>query len=373
MTARHREIAADWPVVMRDVGLGARIGADEGESLPTISRPRKMPTGAISFELHPCAGGTIDEVRSRREAIAAGLGALDVEIERITPSLGRVLVFDRPPWPDVIPWRPPREWSLHAPVGVDSAGKTVEIHLGHVPHVLAGGLTGGGKSTFMHSLIGWAACLEGVELWGVDPKRVELPLWGNRFSAVAVEPDEIVDLLHRVSDEMDRRGRLLASEQVGDLDALCRKRGVSWCEDAPWAVLVVDEMADMMLRKKVYPGAAELIERIAAQARSGGIQLVCGTQTPHTNVIPSTLRANLDFRWCGKTEARGQTGTILGDEHQTVPATHIDSPGEAYARTQRGLLHLRTVWLERERIPSLAPLVAGQAPTSSLARLARAC
>lgn len=102
--------------------------------------------------------------------------------------------------------------------GVMPNGEIITRDLARMPHLLIGGLTGAGKSVFLHSLV----CSlvqnrspEQVRFVLMDPKRVEFAGYAklpHLYSSVVHEPEQGVTTLKYVEAEMDRRLALFCEQ-----------------------------------------------------------------------------------------------------------------------------------------------------------------
>ncbi|MFA5449617.1 MAG: FtsK/SpoIIIE domain-containing protein, partial [Clostridia bacterium] len=156
-----------------------------------------------------------------------------------------------------------------------------------------------GKSVFINSFITsilYKYSPEDVRLLLIDPKRVELSVYQGLpnllIKETVKEPDHAVNLLRWLTQEMERRYGLMEKNKCNELDAyneLEREKGV--LTKLPRIVLVIDEMAELMIRGKGQ--VEEYIVRIAQLGRASGIHLVLATQRPTVNVITGLIRANI--------------------------------------------------------------------------------
>jgi S-DNA-T family DNA segregation ATPase FtsK/SpoIIIE len=134
-----------------------------------------------------------------------------------------------------------------------------------------------------------------VKLILIDLKRVELaPYDGlpHLLQHVIVEPFEAKAALNWAVNQMEERYKLLAGETVRNLASYNEKVGR---EDAlPYVVLVIDELADLIMRegRKVE----DSVVKIAQKARAVGIHLVLATQRPSVNVVTGLIKANVPSR-----------------------------------------------------------------------------
>lgn len=137
-------------------------------------------------------------------------------------------------------------------------------------HVLIGGTTGSGKSTFAHSII-YTLCASDPyarAFFGIDLKRVELSCWRSapHCRGIAKDPQDALDTLDRVSDIVDFR--LEQMEQEGE-------RMYSGGD----LYLIIDELAELLSvnRKKVV----DTLTRIMRLGRAARVHVIGFTQAPN--------------------------------------------------------------------------------------------
>lgn len=203
-------------------------------------------------------------------------------------------------------------------------GKTLEgdnyvTDLAKMPHLLVAGASGTGKSVFINSLI--VSILykygpEDVRLLLIDPKRVEMTAYRNLphllISESVKEPQHAVNLLKWLTEEMDRRYSFLEEKGCNQIDQY--NESVRDKEKEPKMyriVLIIDEMADLMMKGKGQ--VEEYIVRIAQLARAAGIHMVLATQRPTQNVITGLIKANILAR-VGFTVKSSLDSRVIFDE-----------------------------------------------------------
>jgi S-DNA-T family DNA segregation ATPase FtsK/SpoIIIE len=186
------------------------------------------------------------------------------------------------------------------------SGKAYAVDLAKMPHLLVAGATGSGKSVCVNALITsllMRARPDEVRMVLVDLKRVELAPYNglpHLLQHVIVEPGEAKAVLNWAVREMEERYKLLAAHSVRNIAAFNgRPDAVNGGEDGaaermPYIVLIIDELADLIMRegRKVE----DPIVKIAQKARAVGIHLVLATQRPSVNVVTGLIKANVPSR-----------------------------------------------------------------------------
>lgn len=214
-------------------------------------------------------------------------------------------------------------------------GKTINgtaycADLTSMPHLLAAGATGTGKSVAINSLlcsIIMKSSPDDVRMILVDPKMLELSVYDgipHLLMPVITEPDRASIALKWAANEMERRYKLMQHAQVRNIGGFnqfwdttteerkTQIRGLVSDESIqrlPYILLVIDELADLML---TAPKDVESsIQRLAQKARASGIHMVLATQRPSVDVITGVIKANLPCRLSFQVVSKHDSRTIL--------------------------------------------------------------
>jgi S-DNA-T family DNA segregation ATPase FtsK/SpoIIIE len=184
-------------------------------------------------------------------------------------------------------------------LGRDVAGHARAADLAKMPHLLIAGATGSGKSVMVNALITsllMNATPDDVRLILVDLKRVELAAYNglpHLLADVITEPAAAKSALRWAVAEMERRYRRFAAETARNIAAFNETRADPH-DRLPYIVLVVDELADLMMREG--KNVEDPIVRLAQKARATGIHMVLATQRPSVNVVTGLIKANFPSR-----------------------------------------------------------------------------
>ena len=174
-------------------------------------------------------------------------------------------------------------------------------------HVLIAGATGSGKGSVIWSAVramlpailgGW------VQVWALDPKRMELSFGRDLFTRYADQAADMVRLLEDAVTEMhDRAGKFAGTT-----------RTFTPSLEFPFLVVLVDELAfltayqpDRDLRKR----AEAAIATLTSQGRSVGVCVVGALQDPRKDVI--SLRNLFPTRIALRLDESDQVDMVLGD------------------------------------------------------------
>ena len=174
-------------------------------------------------------------------------------------------------------------------------------------HVLIAGATGSGKGSVIWSAVramlpailgGW------VQVWALDPKRMELSFGRDLFTRYADQAAPMVELLEDAVTEMHDR----ASKFAGTT------RTFTPSVTFPFLVVLVDELAFLTayqperdLRKR----AEAAIATLTSQGRSVGVCVVGALQDPRKDVI--SLRNLFPTRIALRLDESDQVDMVLGD------------------------------------------------------------
>lgn len=282
---------------------------------PTVTR----------FELQPGPGVKVASIVNLSQDLALALAAQDVRIEAPIPGKSAVGIevpnkeVSAVHLRDVMESREFRtsRSPLTIAFGSDVSGKPVVTTLDHCLHLLIAGATGSGKSVCINSIIAsilYKARPDEVKLVLIDPKRVELTVWGqvpHLIAPVVSDPKKAAGALRWAIKEMEARYEKFTKVGTRDIDRyneVATPPG-SLKPAMPYIVIVIDELSDLMM---VAPAEVEdAIFRLAQMARASGIYLVVATQRPSVDVLTGTIKANIPTRIAFAVASQIDSRTIL--------------------------------------------------------------
>ena len=189
------------------------------------------------------------------------------------------------------------DYELPIAAGVNVMGKPFVFDLAASSHLLIAGTTGSGKSVFLNDLIMsliYTKRPDEIKFGMIDPKRVELSAYNSiphMLVPVVSDTDKALGLMSWVDKEMDDRFRKFADAGVRKIEDYNAKFPGN---KLPRIVIVVDEYMEMMF--KAPKELENYISRIARMARAAGIHLVLATQRPTSDVVTSSIKANIPCR-----------------------------------------------------------------------------
>ncbi len=197
--------------------------------------------------------------------------------------------------PDVIPWERPKVHSCMDPAVVGGYGRDVPMRICLTPapgqqlNMLVAGMSGYGKTTLINLLIAnYAYCRDAV-MAGIDVMGGGFHRWRRLFvdGWYADKDEDVKPVLDRINEEIERRARHLKAKQDRDEEPIWDPR-----VDGPDVFVFVDEGADLV----GIPDAYDVLFQVARKGRKYGVHVIFATQRPSADVIPTTLRSQLQVR-----------------------------------------------------------------------------
>ena len=199
-------------------------------------------------------------------------------------------------------------------LGRDVAGRAQAVDLAKMPHLLIAGATGSGKSVMVNALITSLLCNtspDDVRMILMDLKRVELAAYNglpHLLVPVITEPERAKAALKWAVNEMEGRYRRFAGATARNIKSYNESR-VDPDDRMPYIVIIIDELADLMMREGKH--VEDPIVRLAQKARATGIHMVLATQRPSVNVVTGLIKANFPSRIAFAMASQIDSRTIL--------------------------------------------------------------
>ena len=185
------------------------------------------------------------------------------------------------------------EGSLLFPVGKDESGKFIIADLHKLPHIMAGGQTGSGKSNFTEgtlitSLL-YGNSSDDLKLILIDPKMVQFTQYNgipHLLRPVITSPEDSKEAMDWLLNEMEDRFTTLVDSNARNIeDYNSSEKG-----HMPYIVLIIDEVADLMMIDGDYYQKSFI--KLLQKSAGVGIHIYIGTSRPSEEVLPGLLRAN---------------------------------------------------------------------------------
>jgi len=346
-TALESLNAIDWTLPGIDL-LEPRPAGRVGATVDHESNSRRIEEKLLSFaipakvvrvnsgpvvtqyEVRPEHHIKVSRIEALADDLAMALAARSIRIEAPIPGKDVVGIEIPNSVSEVVGFKPLVDESqmldstspLTFALGRDVSGKAYAVDLAKMPHLLVAGATGSGKSVCVNALITsllMRARPDEVRMILVDLKRVELAPYNglpHLLQHVIVEPGEAKAVLNWAVREMEERYKLLAAHSVRNIAAFNARPEANGnsapvgvgddratavavdvdgaAERMPYIVLIIDELADLIMRegRKVE----DPVVKIAQKARAVGIHLVLATQRPSVNVVTGLIKANVPSR-----------------------------------------------------------------------------
>jgi hypothetical protein len=259
------------------------------------------------------------------------------------------------------------------PVGQGASGPLWRSLL-DTGHVLVGGETGSGKSTWLNAVLATllaAHTPQELQIAIVDPKMVEFQVYRglpHLFDDVATEVDQAASLLARILAEMDRRQVLFARAGVKSLAAYNRHLRAQHAASLPLLLLIVDEVTDIALQAGLKSAFYKDLIRLVSKGRAFGLVVVLATQNPKAEVLNTLIRGNMSTRIAFRVSTVEHSRTILSmPGAHTLPRT---IRGRLMARLDSELVTLQGFYITDDKIQALVDGLRAQ-PVQLLTDLER--
>jgi S-DNA-T family DNA segregation ATPase FtsK/SpoIIIE len=275
------------------------------------------------YEVKPDVRVKLSRIEGLSDDLAMALAARSIRIEAPIPGKDVVGIEIPNHAPETVGFRRLYEDArmehatskLTFALGRDVSGKAYAVDLARMPHLLIAGATGSGKSVCVNALITsllMRATPSEVEMVLVDLKRVELAAYADLphlKAPVIMEPNQARAALAWAVGQMEDRYKILAARGERNIGAYNASPRVEEEERLPYLVLVIDELADLMMRegRKVE----DPIVKLAQKARAVGIHLVLATQRPSVNVVTGLIKANVPSRIAFAMASNVDSRTVL--------------------------------------------------------------
>ncbi|MGL4973479.1 MAG: FtsK/SpoIIIE domain-containing protein, partial [Culicoidibacterales bacterium] len=163
------------------------------------------------------------------------------------------------------------------------------------PHALISGVTSGGKTFMLFSLMLQLAA-DGAELYIADPKQAELASLRHAIpfgdERVASSNHQILKLCRVIVEKMEKRYETYFNQPNVKFGSNYRDFGLQPC------FLIVDEVASLiaMLDRKLANELDDYLKQIIMKGRQAGIFLILATQKPEAEVIATAIRDQFGLR-----------------------------------------------------------------------------
>jgi S-DNA-T family DNA segregation ATPase FtsK/SpoIIIE len=267
----------------------------------------KVGSSVTQFALKPRNTAKVSKITSLQENLALALASPTGSVRIEAPIPGRSLIGIEVPnntrsvvyFKSLLMSDQMRgvKTKLSIALGKDVGGRSYTYDIAKMPHLLIAGSTGSGKSVFIHNIlfsILFKASPQEVKLILIDPKRNELISYNDiphLITPVVTDMDKAPSAFKWAVTEMERRYKLFEQAKARNIDSYNEKSGF---QALPYIVIIVDELAEIMIRDPA--NVEKSIIRLGQLARAAGIHLILAVQRPSTDVITGLIKANIPCR-----------------------------------------------------------------------------
>jgi S-DNA-T family DNA segregation ATPase FtsK/SpoIIIE len=293
-----------------------------GFNIPAQIVARNAGPVVTQYEVQPAADIKVSRIEALADDLAMALAARSLRIEAPIPGKSAVgIEIPNQDFNFVALRRILEEVdfdatgsSLTFALGRDVAGKAQAVDLAKMPHLLIAGATGSGKSVMVNALITSLLCQatpDDVRMILMDLKRVELASYNglpHLLVPVITEPERAKAALKWAVNEMEGRYRRFAGATARNIKGYNETRADP-DDRMPYIVIIIDELADLMMREG--KNVEDAIVRLAQKARATGIHMVLATQRPSVNVVTGLIKANFPSRIAFAMASQIDSRTIL--------------------------------------------------------------
>lgn len=241
--------------------------------------------------------------------------------------------------------------------------KTIYSSLSETPHLLIGGQTGGGKSTFLRQVITTLYCNNpDYNFTLIDMKGgLEFQLFDNRDRIKVIStPNDSSSQFTILDQLLTERFELLKTNQCKDIEEFQQKpKDQLKLPDGLKAesfklnrnIVVIDEAAELFLASgkvnvSLVQEMTRKVIRLAAQGRAVGIHLIVATQKPDSKAVSSQIKANLTGIISFPMATLGASFSILGNGRaKELPSI----PGRAVWKSGLDQFEVQTAFLSPDQ------------------------
>lgn len=233
--------------------------------------------------------------------------------------------------------------NLVIPIGYTHTG-LITIALETIPHILVGGITGGGKSNAIHVIVNsllHAPVKPQIVL--VDLKKSEYNYLENHC-LIITEPDTADQALSKLVAEMRKRQDIFKTAKCVNIAKYNAKH-----DPLPYIVLVIDELAEL-----TDEDTQDKVETLLRLCRSSGICIIAATQRPDANTFKKfgQSKANFRGRLCFQVADAINSKIILDN---AMGADLPDTAGRAIWKLGKDCIELQTPYLDPEEAEKKLP------------------
>ena len=311
--------------------------------LKKMNLPKESFTGAKSY-IESGLHVYVDDIRENRES-----GTID-------------FIYSHHEMPRFVPLKDMQMKAEGEFLLGETRARSIKGNFAEIPHILIGGQTGGGKSTFLRQLI-TSVYISNPEysFYLIDLKGgLEFQLF-EQLPRVQVIPNvkRAVETLRTLEKILEFRFQVLKANNSKDLSAYFNKPIADriYPDSVPQfyrkihrTITVIDEAAELFMAGNLSKStevqeARRLAGKIAAQGRAVGLHLIIATQKPDVKAIDSHIKINLTGIISFQMPNLGSSMSILSSGRAVdLPAI----PGRAIWKCGLDQLEIQTPYISAE-------------------------
>lgn len=274
-------------------------------------------------------GQTDDQIAQRLMSHKRELKTRRAEVREDDDMFLDIVFFKKDPLDEGHAIHAPQKVNLQnmsVPVGVDSAGKIVEIEYAGKAISLIGGQTGSGKTIAVSSVLtAFVAETKAVELHIIDNKggadwNAFEPVSKTYMTVDGIDKtlQDVADFAEEIYAEMKRRVRTNL-ETLGESNFWEATPAQREAAGLKFLLCVIDECQEVFDKTGRTSAEMQLIGRItrlftaiAKMGRSAGIHLMFVTQKPTSDSLPSSISGQAGIRIALSVDTVAAEESILG-------------------------------------------------------------
>ncbi len=219
---------------------------------------------------------------------------------------------------------------LNIPIGTDEKGNMIYENIASFPHAIVGGISGGGKSTFINNIICSLIMKNSpheLKFVLIDLKDgVEFAFYRNiqhLLFPIIEDIEGVSDALNFIDLEARKRNETFKENEVRNIEEYNQKDGFQMSR----IIVIVDEMADITGKK--HDSIIELLEKLIRKSRSCGIHFIFSILNPLSDKTGSDIKATIATRIALKTSSQHSSKVILDE----TGAEKLMSKGDMLIKT----------------------------------------
>ena len=298
---------------------------------------------SMQFEIQPDPGVRINKILNLKKEFGFYLGTQKVEL--LTNRLGKTTIGLKIPNPNKydVSFRSVlapninqlKEKKIPFIIGKKDNGEDLYSDIVKLPHLLVGGYTGSGKSSFINEIISTIIMTkkpDEVKLAIIDQKSVDLTIYNglpHLIYPVITDARRAIIALEKLNQEMIDRYSTLCSagaksiakynNYVDKYNSLNKDNQI---EIMSYLVVVIDWIDDIMLqyKKEIQDTLYRLLER----GDEVGIHFIVSAQRPSSEVLPEIIKDRLESKVSFAVRNEQESIIILGKKS----ATELSRAGE---------------------------------------------